>query len=152
MSPLKLWGLHLGLKILAGFLWEIQIKRWGDTQLLSSSPGFLCPRKCPRPASIQQVALGIQAPLTAGALGSNRETTPSSLTYYFTLTVCLSWHGLQYPVYSRKSLGNFQSPEKSRNKEWMFGKSSKDVQNKIEILHAFYTLQERNMQLFRKFK
>lgn len=57
--------------------------------------------------------------------------------------------GLHYPFYSRKRLGNFQRPENGEVGDQSFEEEVlKDIQNKkIEILHAVYTLQERNMQL-----
>lgn len=66
-----------------------------------------------------------------GKLGLGKTNLLTTSQHYYLAMTHNEYHlhipdmGLQYPVYSRKSLRNFQSPEKSRNKEWMFGKSFK---------------------------
>lgn len=60
--------------------------------------------------------------------------------------------GLHYPVYSRKCL-RFQTPENGEIRDQSFEEEVlKTHKTKDRILHAAYTLQERNMQLLRKFK
>lgn len=80
----------------------------------------------------------------------SREKRPTILESYLNVPDS----GLHYPVYSGKCLRSFQSPEngemKDQSSEEEVVKTYK-IKDK-EILHAAYTLQERNMQLLRNFK